>query len=80
MKYFKIRSESDHWCGSWNEIYVAVKADEDLDTHIFNNEEWVRTELIDVPEEDDEEWFEEYDYVSSEVEEVDEEEYLRNKE
>jgi hypothetical protein len=80
MKYFKIRSESDHWCGSWNEIYVAVEVDEDLDTHTFNNEEWVRTELIDVPEEDDEEWFEEYDYVSSEVEEIDYDEYLRNKE
>jgi hypothetical protein len=79
MKYFKIRSESDHWCGSWNEIYVAVEVDEDLDTHIFNNEEWVRTELIDYMDEEDEDWFEEYDNVSSEVEEVTEEEYLHNK-
>jgi hypothetical protein len=80
MKYFKIRSESAHWCGTWHEIYVAVDDEKDLDHLIYDNEEYVRTDLIDTPDEEDEEWFEGYDAVSSDVEEVDEEEYLRNKE
>jgi hypothetical protein len=79
MKYFKIRSESDHWCGCWNEIYVPAEREEDLEQLISYNEEYVRTELVDTPDEEDEEWFEEYDLVSSDVEEVTEEEYLRYK-
>jgi hypothetical protein len=79
MKYFKIRSESAHWCGAWHEIYVPAEGEENLEQLISYNEEYVRTELVDTPDEEDEEWFEEYDLVSSDVEEVTEEEYLRYK-
>ena len=59
MKYFKIRSESAHWCGAWHEIYVPAEGEENLEQLISYNEE--------------------YDLVSSDVEEVTEEEYLRYK-
>ncbi len=51
MKYFKIRSESVHWCGCWNELYVAIPHPMDLDAAISSNEDYVRDELIDTPDE-----------------------------
>jgi len=77
MSFYKIHSESVHWCGCWNDSYVKAENSEELDELIEANEDYVRTELIDTPEEDNEEWFEDYDAVTSDVAVVTEEEYLR---
>jgi hypothetical protein len=79
MSFYKIRSESDHWCGCWEEVYVSLLDNEDLDTKIGENEDYVREELVPYFSPEDEDWFEDYDRVSSTIEEVTEDEYLRNK-